>query len=165
MYCKNCGKQLDDNAVACMGCGADPRKKGKFCGNCGASVHENAAICVTCGHSLVPMKNSGGSNNDPSINGANEGQGMAIASLVLSILGLGSCWDVVTGIIFGVIGMILGGIAKKNKKLTMAKAGFVIGLIAIILSVIALIIWIIYWILVANEVNDIYKKASKYYYY
>ena len=52
MFCRNCGKELDANAVACMGCGCDPRKGNKFCGNCGVEVSADQIVCVKCGVSL-----------------------------------------------------------------------------------------------------------------
>ena len=52
MFCKNCGKALDANAVACMGCGCDPRKGNKFCPNCGGEVSADQIVCVKCGGSL-----------------------------------------------------------------------------------------------------------------
>ena len=49
MFCKNCGKEVDANAVACMACGCDPRKGSKFCPNCGAETGEGQVVCVKCG--------------------------------------------------------------------------------------------------------------------
>ena len=31
MYCKNCGNELNENAVACLKCGCDPKKGNKNC--------------------------------------------------------------------------------------------------------------------------------------
>ena len=52
MFCKNCGKELDDSAVACMGCGCDPRKGNKHCHHCGVEVQSNQVVCVKCGTAL-----------------------------------------------------------------------------------------------------------------
>ena len=49
MYCKNCGKEVNEGAAACLSCGADPRKKGDYCGNCGERLNDGAVICVKCG--------------------------------------------------------------------------------------------------------------------
>lgn len=53
MFCKNCGKELDGNAVACMGCGCNPHQGNKHCQNCGAPVEANQVVCVKCGASLA----------------------------------------------------------------------------------------------------------------
>ena len=52
MFCRNCGKELPDNAVACMGCGCDPQKGVKHCHHCGVEVHSNQIVCVKCGSAL-----------------------------------------------------------------------------------------------------------------
>lgn len=52
MFCRNCGKELPDNAVACMGCGCDPQKGIKYCHHCGVEVHSNQIVCVKCGSAL-----------------------------------------------------------------------------------------------------------------
>ena len=52
MYCTNCGKEVNAQAVACMSCGLHPRTKNNFCYNCGNSVHPEAVVCVNCGSQL-----------------------------------------------------------------------------------------------------------------
>ena len=49
MYCRNCGKQIADNAVICIHCGAKPLVGAKYCQNCSAEVDPNAEICIKCG--------------------------------------------------------------------------------------------------------------------
>lgn len=49
MYCRNCGKQIADNAVICIHCGAKPLVGAKHCQNCSAEVDPNAEICIKCG--------------------------------------------------------------------------------------------------------------------
>jgi len=52
MFCKNCGKEVDRNAIACMGCGCDPMNGEKFCRHCGASLNSNQVVCLKCGHAV-----------------------------------------------------------------------------------------------------------------
>ena len=49
MYCKNCGAEINENAVACMSCGFAKGNGDKFCANCGQPVNPGAAICTSCG--------------------------------------------------------------------------------------------------------------------
>ncbi|MBQ9953537.1 MAG: NINE protein [Clostridia bacterium] len=49
MYCKNCGNELNENAVACMNCGFAKGNGERFCANCGNEINPGAAICVKCG--------------------------------------------------------------------------------------------------------------------
>lgn len=60
MFCRNCGKEVDANAVACMGCGCSPRAGNKFCANCGAEIGEGQVVCVKCGVALTSASLSGG---------------------------------------------------------------------------------------------------------
>lgn len=53
MFCRNCGKEVNEKAVACPGCGVPPRVEKKFCSNCGTPTQANQAICVKCGSSLT----------------------------------------------------------------------------------------------------------------
>jgi len=59
MYCRNCGKEVDDKAVACPGCGVPPRLERKFCFNCGTATQPNQAICTKCGVALGAEGGSG----------------------------------------------------------------------------------------------------------
>ena len=51
MYCKGCGKQIDDNATTCPYCGTvtgGAPKTGAICKNCGSRVPVGAQICPFC---------------------------------------------------------------------------------------------------------------------
>jgi TM2 domain-containing membrane protein YozV len=54
MFCRNCGNQLDDKAVACTKCGADPKKGLVYCSNCGKPTDPKAIVCVSCGVGFKP---------------------------------------------------------------------------------------------------------------
>ena len=49
MFCKNCGAEMNENAVACMSCGFAKGTGEKYCSNCGKELNPGAAICTTCG--------------------------------------------------------------------------------------------------------------------
>lgn len=53
MFCKNCGNELNENAVACMSCGFAKGDGSKFCANCGKEVNPGAAICTNCGAAVA----------------------------------------------------------------------------------------------------------------
>ena len=52
MFCRNCGRQVNDTAAPCMGCGVRPLEGQKFCPNCGAQTEARAVVCVKCGRPL-----------------------------------------------------------------------------------------------------------------
>lgn len=95
-----------------------------ICKNCGSQYEEGTNFCQNCGTKLeneqVPCQAYVTPEAEPS-------KGMAIASLVLGILSL-----IVFPIITGTLGIIFGGIAKKNgNKSGNATAGIVCGIIGL----------------------------------
>ena len=50
-YCRTCGKQVMENASACLGCGVPPRTGNAFCNHCGNKMNLKAIVCVACGAS------------------------------------------------------------------------------------------------------------------
>ena len=66
MFCKNCGKEVNQNAVACMGCGCNPKTGNKFCSNCGVQVNPEQVVCVKCGAALANLTEIGKSETGKS---------------------------------------------------------------------------------------------------
>ena len=52
MFCRNCGKQVADQAIVCVSCGCPPRNGTNFCVNCGTPTTPVAQICMHCGVGL-----------------------------------------------------------------------------------------------------------------
>lgn len=52
MYCKNCGRQMDNQAIVCTSCGVPVGKDSNYCQNCGEPANPMAQLCVKCGCSL-----------------------------------------------------------------------------------------------------------------
>lgn len=59
MYCRNCGKEVHPQAVACPGCGVPPRLEKKFCNNCGTPTEPTQVLCTKCGVSLNSLPAAG----------------------------------------------------------------------------------------------------------
>ncbi len=53
MFCRNCGAEVHQNAVACPKCGVPPLLEKKFCYECGAETKANQIICIKCGVKLM----------------------------------------------------------------------------------------------------------------
>jgi TM2 domain-containing protein/double zinc ribbon protein len=49
MYCRNCARQLADNAEYCINCGQRPLQGSRYCQSCGQESMPAAEICVKCG--------------------------------------------------------------------------------------------------------------------
>jgi TM2 domain-containing membrane protein YozV/ribosomal protein L40E len=52
MYCKNCGSEMDNQAVVCIKCGVSKETGNKYCFNCGTSTNPEANVCINCGVAL-----------------------------------------------------------------------------------------------------------------
>jgi uncharacterized membrane protein/RNA polymerase subunit RPABC4/transcription elongation factor Spt4 len=136
MYCRHCGKDINDQAVVCVGCGAPPLTGKKFCQSCGKDTAENAEVCTNCGVRLATGTLSTG------MTGADEGKVFAFLAYLL-----------------GLIGVLVVYLAKKDNPFALyhAKQSLVLSIAAIILSVgaailaavpfvgwiLALVIWIV----------------------
>ena len=52
MYCRECGKEYNVNAIACTSCGTNPRLGNSFCSACGVKTKANQILCIKCGVAL-----------------------------------------------------------------------------------------------------------------
>lgn len=52
MYCRNCGNDVNDKAIACPKCGVNPKTEKNFCPACGEKTTPNQVVCTNCGVSL-----------------------------------------------------------------------------------------------------------------
>ncbi len=53
MFCRNCGKEVAQQAIFCPSCGCAPASGKKFCQNCGQPTDPLAEVCVKCGVQLA----------------------------------------------------------------------------------------------------------------
>lgn len=124
MFCKNCGKEVSENAIACMGCGCDPRKGDKYCSNCGVEVNANQIVCTKCGVSLT------GKVAARQVVGTSQPGGKSrITAGVLAIL-LGA---------FGAHEFYLGNMTSAIIRLVVSLVGSLLGFPLIVMSIIALV--------------------------
>ena len=120
MFCRNCGREVVAQAVACPGCGMAPRQGTKFCPNCAGPTEPNQVACAKCGAGLAPVASTAGANV-----GAEKKVLAGVLGIVLGGLGIhkfvlgynteGIIMLVVTvatcglgGAVMGVIGLIEG---------------------------------------------------------
>ena len=90
MFCRNCGKPVNDQAVVCVACGVPTLGGNTFCQSCGAQTNPAAAMCVKCG---VPLKTAATPNTSSSqavFLGLN--QTGVIVFILLVLLCLPLCW-------------------------------------------------------------------------
>jgi TM2 domain-containing membrane protein YozV len=88
MFCRNCGKEVDEKAVACTSCGVPPKKGTKFCQNCGQPTNDMAEVCTSCGVKLTHGVNLG-TIEDAFAPGANKSKVVAgVLGILLGYLGI-----------------------------------------------------------------------------
>ncbi len=59
MFCRNCGKQIDNVAAVCVNCGVAKGQGSNFCPNCGNPTSSNQAVCTNCGVALGAVAPAG----------------------------------------------------------------------------------------------------------
>jgi TM2 domain-containing membrane protein YozV len=141
MYCRVCGKEINQNAFACTTCGCDPRKGKKFCFNCGSETNAEQIICLKCG---VELKNRTLSNN--------ENKDKTIAALLAIFLGC-------LGIHQFYLGNNISGVIRLT--ITLITSILTFGFSVIILSIIGFIEGIIYLTKTEEEFKSIYIEGHK----
>ncbi len=52
MYCKNCGKEMNDIQAVCLNCGVARGAGDSFCPHCAKPTDKTAAFCIYCGKPL-----------------------------------------------------------------------------------------------------------------
>lgn len=141
MFCTKCGAEMVDNDTRCPNCDPVPETAApaaetavpvqespqpkKPCPKCGAQVNAAALTCTNCGFQFIAPQGGNASNGS---------QGMAVASLILSIVSFFTCG------LTGIIGIILGFVAKNKEKNSIATAGIVTGFISIGLNLLIIIL-------------------------
>jgi RNA polymerase subunit RPABC4/transcription elongation factor Spt4 len=137
-FCRECGKEINDKAVVCPGCGCETNvlKETVFCRECGRSINERAVICPYCGCETHIDKFS----KDGKIKKETGIIGWFVLSFCLPVVGFvigGLLWS----IILCLIGIILGLIWKENKPYT-SKACFKGSISGLIVSIVCFFIFL-----------------------
>ena len=55
MFCRNCGKEMQDKSSVCIYCGVKKNHGNKYCPNCGCETEELADFCTNCGIKLPKL--------------------------------------------------------------------------------------------------------------
>ena len=99
MFCRNCGKEVPEQAVVCVSCGCPPKCGKKFCQHCGAETDPVAEICVKCGVRLATQTDAK-SKLVAGLLGLFLG-GLGVHRFYLGYVGIGIVQTIVTPITFG----------------------------------------------------------------
>ncbi len=167
MFCKNCGKEILDNAAFCTYCGAQsatpqqPVQQPQPVYQQPTYQQPQQPVYQQPSYQQPAYQQSGYASAPYE---SPEGKSAATAALVWGILSFVLCAVPILGFVFGII-----GIKKANtaKKLGVKNGTVTAGLVFAILGLIAGIIWTIYWIvaLIILIVAGSYAGSFYDYYY
>ena len=126
MFCRNCGNEMNNEAVVCVKCGVPTGKGDNYCPNCGVETNPAAVVCVQCGVSLAHKEEEAPVGAKSKLVAGLLGiflgglgihnfylgfTGKAVAQIVLSFFcGIGGIWGLIDGI------LILCGKVDKDAK-------------------------------------------------
>ncbi len=95
MFCRNCGNEVHDKAIACPKCGVNPRSERNHCPACGVETKPNQIMCVQCGISLGGQKISFDKSslpNLPSLPKVDLGNVTKDKSVIFAAIGFFGCF-------------------------------------------------------------------------
>ena len=109
MFCRNCGKGLNESAEICTGCGVKLPTGNKFCHACGAPTDPLAEFCIKCGARLSKAQPT--VIRDPNVSPKSR----LVCTLLAFFLGtlgahrfyLGKTGTAVTMLVLGIAGWVL----------------------------------------------------------
>ena len=131
MYCRNCGNEMNNEAIICVKCGVPVGKGNGFCPNCGDAVPSEAVVCLKCGVSLENNVNAPAAEAISKLAAGLLGiflgslgihnfylgfTGKAVAQLLLTVLSCGAL-----SIVSGIWGLVEGIMYLTGNKNTDAK--------------------------------------------
>lgn len=112
MYCRSCGKEVANEAIACVGCGVAPGTGNKYCANCGIETPPQAVFCTKCGANTAGASGELKSKLAAGLLGILLGglgihrfylgyTGLGIAQIAVTVVtcGFGALWGFVEGIL------------------------------------------------------------------
>lgn len=118
----------------------------KFCQKCGKELNDDAIVCIGCGCAVTPSPTqSNTSANTLPTPGTSTGGAMGIASIVVGAVGIPFAWLIaLLGYIFGGAGLVLAIFAMKNDPFSSkGKIGLILSIITLVSSVINSILGVI----------------------
>ena len=83
MFCKNCGKEVNQNAAVCLNCGFAVGTGNNYCPQCACPTAAGASFCTNCG---APLNSGGGARYTYSTPQDGEIRKSKIAAGLLGIL-------------------------------------------------------------------------------
>ena len=145
MFCRNCGSELNDDAVFCPNCGVQTTGGNPNNANNPNNIKSFNASAVSGAPAPMPAPmQQPGYVQQPQPSGTN---GLGIAGFVLGLLSLGLGFYFCITPIIALVLSIVGVVKMKNYQSCNALA-----IVGLVLSIIATIIWGLVWIIVGGVI-------------
>lgn len=145
MFCRNCGSELNDDAVFCPNCGVQTTGGNPNNANNPNNIKSFNANAVNGAPAPMPAPmQHPGYVQQPQPSGTN---GLGIAGFVLGLLSLGLGFYFCITPIIALVLSIVGVVKMKNYQSCNALA-----IVGLVLSIIATIIWGLVWIIVGGVI-------------
>lgn len=147
----------------------------KVCNFCGNVLNDDDKFCTKCGAVMGTestnqqnVNTQTGYNTQANYNVNNANNGIAVAAMVVGIIGLICFWAPLIPVVLGVLGLVFG-IKGLNKSNTMPQntgkgmsiAGIVCGSIAMVIGMIYTIIWCAAIAVAVEEYDDAEKEYNR----
>jgi TM2 domain-containing membrane protein YozV len=107
MHCRNCGKEVLEEAVVCVNCGMAPTAGNSFCQNCGGETTAVQEVCLKCGVRLVTRPIAGAEAKSKLVAGM---LGILLGSFGIHRFYLGYTTIGIIQCVLGVLGILTCGI-------------------------------------------------------
>lgn len=127
MYCKNCGKEMDEKQAICLGCGVKSGQGNQYCSHCGNAVDPNATVCTKCGYAIKRSVNVSSINTSQISQTLTSGK-LGVVALIVEIVGFLIAISVqsvgIVGDLICVIGIVMGIFNFKETFKESGRTGF-----------------------------------------
>lgn len=140
MYCKNCGSEVNDKAIACPKCGVNPHSQKNFCQSCGRETNPNQIMCTNCG---VSLRASGGETPDGFPVPLVAGYLINMVAWVIFVVSFNDVVEFIMGL-FCVGAAFIGYMHKKNHTVSVPSMEFLTPERLIYISIFDAV-WIMIW--------------------
>ena len=121
--CKECGKEVSDQATVCIHCGYELKQR--VCPECGKGVSKGDAVCGYCGFHLV-------NKND----NYQKGNTYALVGMILGLCSIISWLLPLIGYPTTILGIIFSSFGLNSDKKAMAITGLALSIIFFIITLI-----------------------------
>ncbi len=158
MFCMNCGKKLPDDAKVCDNCGMPVGQYQRQEENPHTTGYDSDfGYERSSGYNQSSYEYGNGSYTSTEQPPVRSG-GVAIAALVLGILGAVSCCFPIISIPVSIAGIVCGALGLKSDRRNMAVAALIVCVVFLILAIVALVLGILGTVAAMSYMDEFWEE-------